>query len=95
MIGLPSGVSVPDQIIVREEVREALEILGRLNRNDQEVIKLSAWEDLSHSEISVVLGIDENTVRQRLFRAKRRLTREYEKQRELSAASAAQKGRER
>jgi len=91
-IGISSGVSIPDQIIVREEVREALEILDRLNTNDREIIKLSVWEDLSNPQISVVLDIDENTVRQRLFRAKKRLTREYEQQLEKSATPAAQKG---
>jgi len=98
-IGVSSGVSIPDQIIVREEVREALQILERLNSNDREIIKLSVWEELSNPEISAVLQIDENTVRQRLFRAKKRLTREYEQRLEQrlekSAAPAAQKGGER
>ncbi len=95
-IGVPSGLSIPDQIIVREEVRDAVQLLHRLGNADQEIIKLSVWEELSHRDISIVLGIEENAVRQRLHRAKKRLTREYEKaQRRTSATPAAQKGGER
>ena len=95
-IGLSSGISVPDQIVVREEVREALLILGRLKKADQEIIKLSVWEELSNRDVATVLGIEENAVRQRLHRAKKRLAREYEKQQlKTSATPAAQKGGER
>ena len=95
-IGVSFGTSVSEQIVVREEVREALALLDGLRPSDREIIRLAVWEDLSHSEMAVVLGVTENNVRQRLFRAKKRLGREYEKrQQKTSATPVAQKGGER
>ena len=94
-VGVPSGVSVPDQIVVREEVREALNLVANLRPSDREIIRLAVWEELSHSEMALVLGISENTVRQRLFRAKKRLGHEYEKRQTTSVTPAAEKGGER
>lgn len=84
-----SGISVLDQIVVREEVREALEILNRLNRNDREILKLSLWEQLDSEEISRVLQIEPAAARQRLARAKKRLAREYEKRVGVEPATVA------
>ena len=93
--GVSSGVSVPDQIVVREEVREALALLANLRPSDREIIRLAVWEELSHAEMALVLGVSENTVRQRLFRAKKRLGDEYEKHQDTSVTPAAEKGGER
>lgn len=51
-------------------LRAALE---SLSTTDGEILRLSAWEGLTRSEISAVLGIKENAVDQRLHRARRRL----------------------
>jgi RNA polymerase sigma-70 factor (ECF subfamily) len=53
-----------------EILRTALDGLGSA---DQELLRLSAWDGLSRSEIAYVLGIRENAVDQRLFRARARL----------------------
>lgn len=47
-------------------------LLG-LSETDQELLRLSAWEDLSRIEIAHVLDINENAVDQRLHRARSRL----------------------
>jgi RNA polymerase sigma factor (sigma-70 family) len=47
---------------------------GQLSDGDQEILRLSAWEELSHDEISQVLKISRGAVRVRLHRARRRLT---------------------
>lgn len=95
-LGVTSGISIPDQIVVREEVREAVKLLDQLSDSDREVLKLFLWEELPHREIGTVLGIDENAARQRLHRAKKRLVSAYEKrQPKVSPAPAAQKGGER
>lgn len=47
--------------------------LNDLSRNDQELIRLSAWDGLSRDEIAYVLGIRVNAVDQRLHRARSRL----------------------
>jgi RNA polymerase sigma-70 factor (ECF subfamily) len=47
--------------------------LTRLGAEDQEILRLAGWEELSPGEISVVLGIGQVAVRSRLHRARRRL----------------------
>jgi RNA polymerase sigma-70 factor, ECF subfamily len=47
--------------------------LATLPEGDQEVLRLAAWEDLSHTEIGQVLGITPNAAAIRLHRARRRL----------------------
>ena len=54
---------------------------------------LSIWEDLSHSEIAVVLNISVDAVKQRLSRAKKNMTREYNRlEKRRFRTPAAQKG---
>ena len=52
------------------EIRSAL---GRLSFDDQEVLRLVAWEGLSHAEAGQVLSCSPNAAAIRLHRARRRL----------------------
>ncbi len=54
------------------ETEPALEALARLSADDQELLRLVAWEELSHAEIAAVLGISVNAVAIRLHRARAR-----------------------
>lgn len=47
--------------------------LERLGPEDQEVLRLTAWEELAPGEIATVLGISQVAARSRLHRARRRL----------------------
>lgn len=47
--------------------------LARLSDDDQELLRLVAWEELARDEIALVLGISRTAVRVRLHRARRRL----------------------
>ncbi|NOY56429.1 MAG: sigma-70 family RNA polymerase sigma factor [Actinobacteria bacterium] len=53
--------------------------LGTLSRADQEILRLAAFEQLSHPEIAEMLDIRAGLVRSRLFRARRRLQGTYER----------------
>jgi RNA polymerase sigma-70 factor (ECF subfamily) len=53
-----------------------IDAMARLPETDREVLRLMAWEGLSHREIGAVAGISENAVAIRLHRARGRLTRE-------------------
>lgn len=57
---------------------EVLDGLARLGRDDQEVLRLTAWEGLSGRELAVVLGTSEAAARKRLSRARARLAAELE-----------------
>lgn len=71
----------PDAVVVEQEeyalVRDAV---GSLKANDREVLLLSAWEGLSHSQIAEALGLSAAAVDKRLTRAKQRLAKQYETQ---------------
>ena len=57
--------------------------------DDQEIVQLAMWEELSASDIATVLGISRAAVDQRFTRAKKRLARQLEGDR-LFARSATQ-----
>lgn len=72
LAGLPSEVSEwdpPDDAGEAGSIRKAL---TRLKPADEEVLKLSSWEELSNSEIATVLGCSTNAAAIRLHRARRR-----------------------
>ena len=80
---LPVPKSVPDHA---DRIAEHLDAQQRLidlrteletmPRKQVEVLLLWAWEEMSHPEIADVLGIPVGTVRSRLSRARKRLSRE-------------------
>lgn len=58
---------------VEDRVGDVERALAGLGPDDQEILRLTAWEELAHDEIAVVLGISRGAVRVRLHRARRRL----------------------
>ncbi len=58
-----------------EPVRMAL---SRLKASDQEVLRLAAWEALSHQDIATVLGVSANAAGIRVHRARKQLAAELQ-----------------
>lgn len=75
--GGAAAMTVDDPAITAHECRLVLDAAASLNPKDAEVLRLTAWEQLSTAQIAEVLGIDPNAVKQRLHRAKQHLGREY------------------
>jgi RNA polymerase sigma-70 factor (ECF subfamily) len=69
---------------VAEAARALVAASRRLSDRDQEVLRLRAWEGLSHREIAVTLGCSENAAALRLHRARERLRAELVKEGGLS-----------
>lgn len=69
-----------------------LAALGRLRPDDQELLRLVAWEELDHRAIGLVLGISSNAVAIRLLRARRRFAEELLKDPGSSRTSTEVKG---
>lgn len=66
----------PDTVVVRrEQDRAVIAALGSLRPSDQEVLRLSIWEEFSAREIGTVVGCSASAAEQRLHRARRRLAR--------------------
>jgi len=80
MIGPACG---DDELWVRQAI-------ARLDENERDVIMLREFEQLSYGEIATLLGIPVNTVRSRLFRARRALQQLLEPADTRAGAAAQQ-----
>lgn len=69
-----------------------LAALARLRPDDQELLRLVAWDELDHSAIAGVMGITANAVAVRLHRARARLRDELLKESGPIRTSNEQKG---
>ena len=85
--------SQPAEIPTVDRPGPAIAALERLRPDDQELLRLVAWEELSHSEIAVVLGVTPNAVAIRLHRARARFAEELVKGSEPTRTSSGVKGR--
>jgi RNA polymerase sigma-70 factor, ECF subfamily len=61
------------------ELAGVLVALRALRPEEQEILRLAAWEGLSNAELAVSLGCSENAAAIRLHRARKRLTEQLEK----------------
>lgn len=64
-------------VVQRDEYRLVREAASRLGNIDQEILRLTLWEELTHVEVAAVLDISVDAVKQRAHRARRRLADEY------------------
>jgi RNA polymerase sigma-70 factor, ECF subfamily len=76
---------VARRLDAERRMRSVLEVVGQLPRQDQEVLALCGWMELSYEHAARALGIPVGTVRSRLSRARARL-------RELSGPSEQKEG---
>jgi RNA polymerase sigma-70 factor (ECF subfamily) len=83
----------PDVLLVQnEEYRMVIKASSRLKPIDQEVLRLTLWEELPHADIAMVLGIEVSAVKQRAYRARHNLATEYLKLNKGPQPPAAPKG---
>lgn len=78
-LGVAEPSTAEELLVVSEESRQVIEASSRLRPKDQELLRLSFWEELSHAEVARVLGIKPEAVRQRVSRALKALAREYDR----------------
>lgn len=67
------------QVIRSAEQRAVLDALAELSANDQEVLRLAVWEELSHAEIGALLACSTGAVDVRVHRATRRLAKAFDR----------------
>ena len=66
----------PDAVTERHQAADMVQVaLMELGHDDRQVLVMRHWLDRSHAEIGEALGITEQTVKSRLFEARRRLGR--------------------
>ena len=88
-VGIEPVVPPEEVVVERQEARQVQAALKRVNRTDGEILRLAAWEQLSHTEIAAVLGITVEATRQRFYQAKKNATREYNRLEKKRAKSPA------
>lgn len=64
------------------------EALARLSPADQEVLRLTAWEELTVDELAVTLGCGRSAAAMRLHRARARLRTQIDRMRTPMSARA-------
>ncbi len=74
----PRPLSPEAVIVQRQEYETVCRAVADLKSPDREMLLLSAWEGLTHAEISQNMGYSLAAVDKRLARAKQRLRRRYE-----------------
>jgi RNA polymerase sigma-70 factor (ECF subfamily) len=85
-------VWAPEVIVMRRQENDLVMLAAsRLKPIDQEILRLTIWEELSHSDLAAALAIEPGAVRQRAYRARRNLTMEYNKLTRDRRPPAAQK----
>jgi len=66
-----------DELVARlgdeDQMRDVLQVVGRLQPQEQDVLALCAWAGLTYEEGAVALGVPVGTVRSRLSRAREHL----------------------
>lgn len=93
-LGVENQEPAEDVVIMSEEERQVLEAASQLRDKDEEILRLSIWEQLTNKEIASVLQISEGATKQRLHRARKNLTRQYNRlvNRRTKSSRAAQEG---
>lgn len=71
--------SVEATVEARDTLARVTAAMVSLSKTDQELLGLIGWEQLTHAEIAVILGISRVLVRTRLRRARHRLQDAYER----------------
>ena len=71
----PTPTTPEAKVVRRSEDQDVIDAVRQLRPADQEVLMLSAWEELTAAEIAAVLDISTSAAEQRLHRAKGRLAK--------------------
>lgn len=92
-LGVEAALAPEIHVLSRQEESQVMRAAERLKPTELEILRLAVWEELPASHISVMLDLSIDAVRQRLSRAKKRLTHHYNAlEDDFSKPTAAQKG---
>ncbi len=88
-VGVSPVASAEEYVVVDQESRRAIDALSKLRASEQEILRLSVWEELSHAEIAEVLGLTTDAVKQRFSRARKKLAQELNRMEKVRSKSPA------
>lgn len=93
-LGVSPQDSPDDVFLTRSDTSLIRRAASRLRPEDQEILRLALWEELPHRQIATVLGLSVDASKQRLARAKKRLTAEFNALEAGSSTPVAREGGE-
>lgn len=68
-----------EELVMDDMQQQVLRLIDQLSDEHREVLRLTYFEDLSVKEVADLLGISENTVKTRMFYARKRMAQLLEK----------------
>ncbi|MBK8452768.1 MAG: sigma-70 family RNA polymerase sigma factor [Thiofilum sp.] len=71
--------SLEDELALTDMKQQLVRLMSQLTTEHREVLRLTYFEDKSVKEVALLLGISENTVKTRMFYARKRLAQLLEK----------------
>ena len=84
-----SEVDVADEFIADDDRRRVVLAALRLDAHDQEILRLTLWEEITPTAAATVLGISPDAAKQRARRARRRLAEEFHRSARVRTADDA------
>ena len=88
-LAVPHSPDVASVVVANEEDRELVLALRTLSDDDQEILRLRAYEELSSMQIATILGCSEPAARKRVSRALARLRKATKASSRVSGRSRA------
>lgn len=80
MLAMEDSAPNPEEIRIEEDIKDQLlRMMNHLTDEHRDVLKLTYFEDKSVKEVADILKISENTVKTRMFYARKRLGQMLEK----------------
>ncbi|MEN8114971.1 MAG: sigma-70 family RNA polymerase sigma factor [Actinomycetota bacterium] len=78
-LGRPRFADVETVVVRNADHQAVIDAVARLRPQDQELLRLAMWEELSHGDIGEILGCTAHAVDQRIGRASKRLASELKR----------------
>ncbi|MEZ5476628.1 MAG: sigma-70 family RNA polymerase sigma factor [Thiolinea sp.] len=80
MLAMVDPDATPEEVRAQEDMKnQLLRLMNHLTDEHRDVLRLTYFEDKSVKEVAVILDISENTVKTRMFYARKRLGQMLEK----------------
>ncbi|OQX61147.1 MAG: hypothetical protein B5M51_08585 [Anaerolinea sp. 4484_236] len=77
----PSQDPTPERAVLDQEKQEQIHaLLETLNETDRAIIVLQYWHNFSYNEIAETLSLSVSAVKSRLFRARKTMAKEWQKE---------------
>jgi RNA polymerase sigma-70 factor (ECF subfamily) len=84
----PDLLGPEPQVLRNLESQQVIKVLGAMRPDDQELVLLSYWEGLTHSEIGVLLGCSKSAIDARMHRALQRMRKAMRRTGHISGSEA-------